>query len=247
MGGGNEQKIASIPNKSIFQEMNKEIIHDIIAWDVVNWSKAIAYWERELEIKAKNLDCLELGAAKGGCSLWLALHGNRVICSDLISPFESAFEIHKKYDCRELITYDSINATEIPYENKFDIVVFKSILGGITRKGSGNSKKQVIDEVYRAIKPGGKLIFAENLEASYLHRFMRKKFVRWGGEWNYLKYHEVNEVFGSFSSLKYKTAGFFGTFGRTEKQRHLLGWLDNLFNVLIPKSTRYILIGIAEK
>ena len=63
----------------------------------------------------------------------------------------------------------------------------------------------------------------------------------------FLKYEEIKHVFSSFENVKYKTVGFWGTFGRTEKQRHLLSKLDNLFERFIPLKKRYIVFGIAEK
>ena len=227
--------------------MKNEIIKDIIEWDIVNWSKALDYWNKKIDIRAKNYSCLELGGRKGGLSLWLAIKENQVICSDLDSPEEFASELHKKYSCEEKITYESIDATNIHYNNHFDIVVFKSILGGISRNGNDKLKKKTIDEIHKCLKPNGKLLFAENLEASFLHKFMRKSCVKWGSEWNYLKYEEIGQVFDTFKSVNYKTVGFFGTFGRTEKQRQFLGKIDNVFERFVPKSKRYIVIGIAEK
>jgi 2-polyprenyl-3-methyl-5-hydroxy-6-metoxy-1,4-benzoquinol methylase len=227
--------------------MTKELITDIIEWDIDNWSKAIDFWEENIDLKTDTLTCLELGGRRGGLSLWLAVNHNEVICSDLNSPQEHASELHEKYSCSEYIEYRSIDATDIPFKNKFDIVVFKSILGGVSGNGNDQLKKHTIDEIYKSLKPNGKLLFAENLEASFLHMYIRKIFVKWGSRWNYLKYKEIEEVFDSFDNLKYKTVGFLAAFGRTEKQRKLLSKFDRLFNQLIPKRHRYIVFGIAEK
>ena len=151
--------------------MDNSILKDIIEWDIVNWSKAINYWENNTYLDIKKLNCLELGSRKGGLSLWLALKGNQVICSDLNSPEEKAKEMHNKYGLANNITYQSINAAKIPFQNEFDIVVFKSILGSICRNGNDKLKKEVIDGIYTSLKPGGKLLFAENLNSSFLHQF----------------------------------------------------------------------------
>lgn len=227
--------------------MNSRLIEDIVEWDIKNWSKALDYWSKNAKVDSGELDCLELGGRRGGPSLWLAMQGNNVICSDLESPEEQAKPLHEKYKCEDLVVYESINATDIPYENRFDIVIFKSILGGISGNGQNELKKKTIDEIYKSLKPGGKLLFAENLESSGLHRFMRKKFVNWGSRWNYLKYSEINHVFDSFEVKNFETAGFFGAFGRTEKQRKFLSFFDEIFKFIIPKSKRYIVFGIAEK
>ncbi|UCH64581.1 MAG: methyltransferase domain-containing protein [Ignavibacterium sp.] len=226
---------------------DKQLIKDIIDWDVVNWSKSIMFWQKKIDLKNKNYTCLELGGKRGGLSLFLAQKGNNVICSDLESPENLASELHRKYKAESRINYESIDATKIPYENKFDIVTFKSILGGISRDGNNWLKKITVNEIHKSLKLSGKLLFAENLEASFIHKFFRKRFVKWGVEWNYLKYNEIEEIFSSYSKLEYITVGFWGTFGRSETQRKFLGKIDSLFEKIIPESKRYIVIGIAEK
>lgn len=227
--------------------MTENILNDIIDWDIVNWSKAIEYWSDNIDIKNKNFNCLELGGNKGGLSLWLGINGNNVICSDLELPKKNALELHKKYDCQNKISYQSIDATKIPFENHFDIIAFKSILGGISRNNNNQLKKKTIDEIYKALKPNGKLLFAENIESSFIHKILRKKFVTWGNEWNYLKTNEISEIFSLYRTVNYVTVGFWGAFGRNEKQRSILGKFDRLFEKIVPKNKRYILIGIAEK
>jgi SAM-dependent methyltransferase len=227
--------------------MKKELIEDIIEWDVKNWSKSLKFWSENVDVKNHQKTCLELGGRRGGLSLWLAINGNNVICSDLESPEVHASKLHAKYSCSDKIEYCSIDATHIPYENKFDIVIFKSILGGISGNGKDELKQKTIDEIYKSLKPSGKLLFAENLESSVLHKTLRKKFISWGSRWNYLKFEEIDTLFNSFENTKYRTVGFFGAFGRTEKQRKLLSIIDNIMYPVIPKSKKYIVYGIAEK
>ena len=226
--------------------MNYETLKDIIGWDIVNWSKSLDFWEKKLEWDRQRFDCLELGGHQGGLSLWLALKGNHVICSDLASPEKKASEIHKKYACNSLIDYQAIDATDIPYENKFDVVTFKSILGAVGSKNNA-LKEKAIHEIHKALKPGGTLLFAENIESTLLHRFLRKHFVKWGKRWNYLRFEELHHIFSSFKSIEYITVGFFGALGRSEKQRAFFGHIDRLVEKCVPGRKRYILIGIAKK
>lgn len=222
---------------------NKEI-QDIIEWDVVNWSVALRYWDADLNGKTGN--GLELGGKRGGLSYWMSLRGLNVVCSDLESPENVAAPFHAERGVKN-VEYEAINAMDIQHQNAFDNVAFKSILGGIAANGKDAIKKQCLDEMYKALKPGGTLYFAENLEASGLHRFFRKKFVQWGGRWNYVRYRELNELFASFDEVEFHTVGFFGAFGRTEKQRKFFGTVDKVFKPLIPKSKRYIVYGVARK
>ena len=227
--------------------MEGNLLKDIVEWDILNWSKAIDYWENKADLKTEKLNCLELGGRRGGLSLWIALKGHQVICSDLESPESEASQLHNKYKLSGNINYQSINAAKIPYENEFDIVIFKSILGSVCRGGNDKLKKEVIDGIHSSLKPNGKLLFAENLTSSFIHKFFRKKFTNWGSQWNYLSYTEIDHVFSSFSKISYTTVGFFAAFGRTEKQRNFLAKVDGIIGVLIPESSKYILIGIAEK
>ncbi len=51
-----------------------------------------------------------------------------------------------------------------------------------------------------------------------------------------------------FSTVKYTTVGLVGAFGRNQWQRGVLGRVDKLgFDRLVPKSWRYVMIGIARK
>lgn len=228
--------------------MTKEQLKDIIEWDIVNWSKAIPFWKKHSNISnTTNLKCLELGGRKGGLSLWLALKGHQVICSDLHSPEKDAKPKHLKHKVENKVNYQAISATEIPYKNELDVVAFKSILGGICRNGQDELKQQIVDEIYTALKPKGQFIFAENLKSSWLHQFFRKKFTNWGAEWNYLTINEIEHLVSKFSSFNYQTVGFWGTFGRNEKQRNFLGKIDNWFEKIIPNKMHYIVIGVAEK
>src|SRR5690606_19856240 len=111
------------------------------------------FWTRNIDLNSSAKECLELGGRQGGLSLWLAVNGHHVICSDLDSPEAHASKLHSKYELNNRITYQAIDATEIPYENKFDLVVFKSILGGISRGGNDQRKQETIDQIYKALKP----------------------------------------------------------------------------------------------
>ena len=232
--------------------MRTELINDIIGWDTANWSKSLDYWSQKIDIKDKNYNCLEIGAEQGGLSLWLALNGNKVICTDYSyfdqpQILQKAKNLHRKYNCERKITYQPLSALEIPYDNYFDIILFKSVLGGIGSNKIKDVDQLVINQIYKALKPGGKLLFVENTAASLLHKYSRKWFIRWSKEWNYSKLKDIVKLFSLYKTLNYKTVGFLGTFGRNEKQRIFLGKIDAICDYLIPKSNRYIMIGVAEK
>ena len=229
------------------REMTNELIKDIIGWDIKSWSKALVYWNSAVDWSNVQ-QALELGGREGGLSLWLGLKGVSTICSDLADVQKTAEPLHIKNNLLSKIKYQDIDATNIPYENHFDIIAFKSIIGGIGRNNNKEMQQLVFKEIYKALKPGGKLLFAENLNASPLHRLLRKKFVNWGNYWRYVSIPEVKEFLREFSSSNIKTTGVLAAFGRTESQRNFLSAADDLlFNKICPANWKYIVYGVAEK
>jgi SAM-dependent methyltransferase len=218
---------------------------DYIEWDVPNWAQALDFWRAHTAHDLSRASVLEIGCGSGGLSLWFAQQGARVTCSDIHGPQEKARRKHAASGVEGLIRYEAVDATNIPYRDEFDLVVFKSMLGGIPTK---EAQAVAIREMHKALKPGGELLFAENLTASPLHRFLRHRYVKWGREWRYVTMAEMLEFLAPFSRVKTRTLGFAGTFGRSEKQRNALGLCDRvLFNRLVPRRWRYILLGVAGK
>jgi SAM-dependent methyltransferase len=218
---------------------------DIINWDVINWSKALDYWEKNIFLENRKYECLELGAGLGGLSLWLALNRNNVICSDINGPTQATRQIHAKYSCSTNIKYAAIDATNIPYQNHFDLITFKSILGEMQSDKHDCYKETAMNEIYKALKPGGMLLFAENLHGSFLHRAWRGKFGT--KDWNYLRINEMPNILSKYKSVQYTSVGFLGCFGRSENQRNVLGMIDSLFDPILPDRYKYIVVGTAVK
>src|SRR5215470_12271716 len=88
------------------------------------WAAPFRFWASHVRPGR----ALELGARRGGLSLWLALRGCDVVCSDLWGS-ERARPLHERHGVAA--AYEDIDVTSIPYENAFDIVAFKSLLGAL--------------------------------------------------------------------------------------------------------------------
>jgi SAM-dependent methyltransferase len=219
-----------------------------IEWDVRNWSPAIDYWKSLSSQKIAGCSALEVGAGYGGLSLWLASEGAKVTCSDLHGPQPEAEAKHTDANISHLLTYEAVDAANIPYTSEFDIVLFKSMLGIVGDPCTKESQARAIGQMHKALKDNGELFFAENLAASPLHRFLRRKYVEWEQIWRYPSLGEMLEFLSPFSKVSYTTVGFAGTFGRTEAQRNVLGIADGLLiDRIVPVSWRYIMIGVARK
>lgn len=227
--------------------ITESIKKDIVRWDVEAWSVALHYWENHVDWKKINA-ALELGSREGGLSLWLALKGIQVVCSDLENPQSVAEKLHTRYNVKQYIVYQSIDATDIPYTNHFDLIVLKSVLGGIGRNNNHARQQQTMHQIHKALKPGGVFLFAENLKASPIHQWARKNFVRWGKEWKYPSLNDMHGLLSVFSKYELKTTGVLSAFGRSERQRQILSKVDKLLlHHLCPDSWKYIAYGIAVK
>ncbi len=203
------------------------------------------YWTPILESSNK-LKCLELGGREGGLTLLAATYGHTCVCSDLENPESIASPFHKKNGVEKLIEYESINALDIPYRETFDIVMVKSVITMIGRHNRRDLQDKALEQIHLSLKPGGHILFAENLMASRLHRSLRKLFVPWGNEAGYTRLRDFEKMYSMFE-LNYAPIGFFAAFGRTETQRSFLGKLDTSMDFLIPRSWRYVCVGVGKK
>lgn len=222
----------------------EQFVKDVIEWDVVNWSKCLPFFGR-LAGDLTGKKALAIGERHGGLSLWLAYKGAVVTSTDLEGVSGEAKAMHQRYQVTNLITYENADLTSLRYpDSSFDVVMFKSVLGALRSK---ENQQKGISEIYRVLKPGGVLLFAENLVASPIHTFLRKKFIKWASYWRYITIEEAEELCGMFSSFSFKTAGFTGAFGRSEGQRRMLGKLDGFLEKMVPSKNRYIIFAVCKK
>ena len=163
--------------------LSSKELADIIQWDIKNWSKCLAFWEDKVDLNSPK-KVLALGEREGGMSLYFASRGHEVICSDYNPLPESTQKMHANYGFADKVTYQSIDMTSIALADaSFDIVVFKSVIGAL---GNADDQQLALNEIFRVLKPNGVFLFAENLEGTKLHQFLRKKFVNWGERWRYV-------------------------------------------------------------
>jgi SAM-dependent methyltransferase len=223
---------------------------DILGWDVVNWSQGLKFFESRLPARSDDSCALELGcgSAGGGLSLWLALKNFRVTCSGHREVSEVVKSVHVNYGVHPLVSYEAVDALATPYVGHFDVICFKSMLGGIVCNGSMKSADKAVAEIKRALKPGGKLLFAENLQATQIHHKFRKRYGAGKHGWRYFTISEICALLSQFTCFEYTTFGFLGCFGWSEAQRRVLGTLDTrLVARLVPSHWRYVLAGVATK
>jgi ubiquinone/menaquinone biosynthesis C-methylase UbiE len=218
-----------------------------LEWDYLAWGEALKYWDDMLPESLTDKKVLELGGRNGGLSIYFAKKGASVTCSDINGPSSVAIQKHKELNLKN-VKYENIDATNIPFKDEFDYIVFKSILGGIGYNDNIEAQSKAIHSCFNALKPNGKLLFAENGKASILHQILRKKATAWGGQWRYLTFNELNLFLNkNFKRYNINSFGFFSIFTRSLFFKKVFYYIDKSFAILIPKTRKYILYGIAEK
>ncbi len=227
----------------------QNFLTDVIGWDVANWSQALDFWQSHLQISWPSCRALELGCGEyGSLALWLASQNSSVICSSYEAVPEHIKRSHQQYGVADRIAYETIDAQAIPYRATFDLIAFKSMLGAIVREGSISIAKRVLEETYHALKPGGVLLFVENLRATAVHQFARNRAGAGLDQWRYFSIEELKDFCSPYRTVQYTTFGFLGCLGRTEKQRTVLGRIDKaLCKNLVPSRWHYIMAGVAIK
>lgn len=220
---------------------------EIFGWDVHTWSPALELWREALGSSDRVLECLEVGAGPGGPSLWLAAQGHSVVCSNWSNSRELAAPLHSRFPKITTIEYCDVDMTAIPWESHFDVVVFRSVLGGVQPVGI-ESQRAAIEQILRALKPGGILLFAENTRGTILHRVARALARRRrAGPWSYPTIAQLAGHLEGFSSWQMKHTGVAAMFGLTESQRSALARVDDAFLNRLPPRWRYVAYGTATK
>ncbi len=228
--------------------ISDKIKKDIIGWDCFNWSKSLDFFDKNIVYDdVKNV--LELGASEqsAGYSLFFSEKNLSTVCSSYLKTNSKLIERHKKYSFAKNIDYDTQDALQLTYTEKFDIICFKSMLGGICKNDNYENAKTVFNQIFKALKPGGYLVFSENLTSTFLHKYFRRKYI--SKSWYYFSQSELKKLMTyNFNYINSQTVGFLSCFGRNEMQKDMIAFFDEkVFKYIIPNSWNYIFFGICQK
>ncbi len=226
--------------------MQKLKLAEYFEWDVSLWGQAMKYWHPLLE-KSRGGKALDIGSRRGGLAKMLAIEYNyEVVATDIRFTEEMKAAVNLLDSSSARIKFEIMDCTSITFaDNTFDIVIFKSVLGAL---GSLENQKKAFSEIHRVLKTGGALLYAENLRASIIHRFLRDKFRKhYALAWRYPTLGEFSDHLKNFSAASIYTAGFFTNFFKKEKYKRIVSVMDKAVIGLIPRTFRYIIYGSALK
>ena len=213
----------------------------IFRWDSSNWSKTLQLWKKSIDYSFDGLKVLEVGSGDGSLSIWVYNLGGDVICSDLSYTNEKINTIKRQINNVDKIKFKKIDVLNIPYTNYFDIILFKSVLGGLR---SQENQELAFKQIYKALKLDGKLFFCENMKSTFLHQYFRSK-KPWGHYWRYPSFTELINMSKQFRKIQYDTYGFIGAGDFPLKTFRVN--LDYFSKLLIPADWFYIFAGVYQK
>jgi hypothetical protein len=226
--------------------VNRKLINTIIEWDVNNWSKLIKYWQPIVNSLPKSAKILCIGERNGGLTLWLAMQGFNVVCTDRVYPTSKAIEIHKSYNVNNRIAYKEYDILEkYPDDLKFDLIIAKSVLGGIKNEYTDSTTRnkeariKAIGNLHEALTKNGTILFAENMKGSLFLDACRKFSGKKKG-WHYFTVPEIKELFQPFNSLNIKYFGLIPTYGNGVILNKLIYLFNYLLQPVTPNSFKYI-------
>lgn len=227
-------------------------IQDIIRWDVLNWSELMDHWMSILEQLPRNSKVLAIGEREGGLSLWLALMGFDVVCTDITDVSSTAGSLHARYNVADKITYKTLDIVNDEWPaQQFDLIIAKSIIGGLKaqRNNAATRNREVqqkaVHNIYSLLKPGGYFLSAENMSGNMLTRLLRGKSANKG--WLHLEYAGIPTLFAPFSLVQIKTFGILPTFFPGKPVNAAMYLLNKYVLSFLPAGSRYIAFVAARK
>ena len=221
---------------------------DVLGWDVRTWTAALEHWSGEVPVAPPALRCLEVGAGPGGPTLWLAAQGHEVVCTNLANTEGQAAPLHRRFGVHDRVEYRDIDLREgLPYRDEFDVVVFKSVLGGLG--DDPGFARDVMAEIRAALRPDGLLLFAENLRGGVVHRSARALAYRLRGtSWRYPTLAELRGLLVGFRDVRLRTRGVVAVLGPREGMRDALARVDEAgLNRMLPARWHYMAYGSGRR
>ena len=217
---------------------------ETLDWDIPNWSRALTFLDKHKQNKFDGKKVLEIGANNGGLSIWAALNGAQVICSDIDGPSELA---KKRFNQLKLtnVEFEHLDVLNLVFKNEFDFILFKSVIGGIGRKNCIEKQLLAMKKINQALIPNGECLFIENMRGAWFHHYLRHRYGAGKIDWHYPTLKEFGEFSKLFNKVSYRTFGYIG--GSDFPLKNIRSKLDIYLEKIIHPSSHYIYAGVYQK
>ena len=198
---------------------NNRLVRLAFGWNFNSWSHALK--ESNFQLPNKLDSILEIGASRHSMvSLIFDGLAREIVISYYTEEQKEGVErylsyVRKNYNLKSNYVLEQIDAKKV--EGSFDIVIMKSVLGGIFRRNSStiSDVSSFIESfIKRTIKPNGMLISIDNGKSileNILSRFGARK-----NHWRFFEKAQLKRAssqteFGVISSFSFETRlGFVG-------------------------------------
>ena len=192
---------------------DNKLVRLAFGWSCKSWSRAFKASNFQLSNKVDRV--LEIGASEHSMvSLIFDGLASEIVISYYSDEQREGVEqyltsVRQKYHLKSKYVLDQIDATSV--KGSFDIVIMKSVLGGLFRQNSSTLSDVtgfIRSLVSRAVKPEGFLISIDNGE-SILERALSRFGAR-KNQWRFFKKSELTGAikqteFGLISSFSFET------------------------------------------
>ena len=197
----------------MFDNLNENrLVRLAFGWNYKCWSHAFNLTNSQLPNKVDRI--LEIGASKHSMvSLIFDGLANEIVISYYTDDQREGVEkylasVSQRYNLKSKYVLEQVDATSV--EGSFDIVIMKSVLGGLFRHDRStisDATDFIGSLVSRTVKPGGLLISIDNGK-SVLERTLSRFGAR-SYKWRYFRKSELNRAisqaeFGVISSFSFE-------------------------------------------
>ncbi len=218
---------------------------------MLNWAQLIEYWLPIIQEFPKTAKVLTIGERNGGLSLWLALLGYHVTCTDIVDNTEQAQTLHRKYHVADKISYKKLDVVNDEPDEMYDIILAKSVIGGLKEDRQDAAtrnftvQKKAVAHIRSMLRHKGVFLSAENLQGNIVTRGVRHINNKNKG-WRYIEYEELSELFDGYNILQIKTFAILPSSFSSNVINKFSHSLNRVLNFL-PPDMKYIAFVAAQK
>jgi hypothetical protein len=233
----------------------RNLIEDCCGWNRKTWADAVEFAVSQLPARLDGKKVIEIGAGKNSSiSPIFASKGADVLCS-YYGQHQQDVEngqlrvVITKYGLDKILV-EARDIYNLP--ETYDIIVLKSVLGGICRNGNYAKLRTVVNKLLKEnVERGGYILSLDNGHVGLFTRFRNL----WGAGKNRWTYFSRDKLLDSFSDHDIQVKGFgFVNFGaakfwlrKGEFVNHIVYFIDKITLLLIDPKDRAVLSTVIRK